>query len=604
MLDARAQAARRATPPPAASKPSSTSRFAWSPIACTATGKPARAERRTISSNSSPLVISTPEPSRSRAVREPERPVHEDLDVADPEQVVAEPRADADASSSRSSCSCGSDCQTRSVSAPSAWRRLPPGQDSQPAVLVVDGRDAARVRELDRRRAWRRSTRPRASSTTVSRKCQADSSRRTPVGSPRSSVSTTPPGTRRSPFARASAAEFSQSEWPSLAMSATGTSPVTGVERLLRRLDVRLPFAAPPAGSAQPAVGAARPARPAATRATASSSDARAFEPHLPLRERPLGEVDVGVGEAGEDAEAAEVDPLGARECRLVRPDPAGDPRRRRSRARPRVGSAGSIVRMTPFSRITVRETLRAVIPREEIEGRLRALPGRARGGRPRRRADRAGDRPLLPDRDGSERAPRSSPRRASRRSSCARRSSGRARRRRSSASSRCARSGSCPERSRASASRAGGSGSSSTCFRRRRTSGTRGGLPGFELADCSALLRRIRSVKSAWELEQIRLAPRRCSSHVADVDGASRARGHDRARARRRARARASRRRPPGAGPLPRLQQRALLRLGARGAERGRARVDRDADRRPGPERGRLEGRLRAGRSSAASRS
>ena len=31
--------------------------------------------------------------------------------------------------------------------------------------------------------------------------------------------------------------------------------------------------------------------------------------------------------------------------------------------------------------------------------------------------------------------------------------------------------------------------------------------LPGFELADCSAVLRRVRSVKSAWELQQIRRA-------------------------------------------------------------------------------------------------
>jgi hypothetical protein len=45
-----------------------------------------------------------------------------------------------------------------------------------------------------------------------SRKCQHDSSRRTPVGSPASSTSTTPPGTARSPLARASAAEFSQQE--------------------------------------------------------------------------------------------------------------------------------------------------------------------------------------------------------------------------------------------------------------------------------------------------------------------------------------------------------------------------------------------------------
>jgi hypothetical protein len=36
--------------------------------------------------------------------------------------------------------------------------------------------------------------------------------------------------------------------------------------------------------------------------------------------------VDVRVGEAGEDAAPAEVDALGARERRLVRPDAAGDP--------------------------------------------------------------------------------------------------------------------------------------------------------------------------------------------------------------------------------------------------------------------------------------
>ena len=51
-----------------ASKTSSASRLARSPIACTATGTPAAVAARTISSNSSRLVISTPLPSSSRAV--------------------------------------------------------------------------------------------------------------------------------------------------------------------------------------------------------------------------------------------------------------------------------------------------------------------------------------------------------------------------------------------------------------------------------------------------------------------------------------------------------------------------------------------------------
>ena len=57
---AAASAARRSR---VASNASSASRFAWSPIACTATGQPASAPRRTISSSSSRLVICTPLPS-------------------------------------------------------------------------------------------------------------------------------------------------------------------------------------------------------------------------------------------------------------------------------------------------------------------------------------------------------------------------------------------------------------------------------------------------------------------------------------------------------------------------------------------------------------
>ncbi len=47
---------------------------------------------------------------------------------------------------------------------------------------------------------------------------------------------------------------------------------------------------------------------------------------HVVSRERPRGEVDVRVGEAGQHAAAVEVDRLGARQRRLVHPDAAGDP--------------------------------------------------------------------------------------------------------------------------------------------------------------------------------------------------------------------------------------------------------------------------------------
>ena len=103
------------------------------------------------------------------------------------------------------------------------------------------------------------------------RNSQADSSRRTPVGSPDASVSTTPPGTRRSPSARASAAELSQSECPSRAISATGESEATASRSCFvgstggDQSPLRQPL---------PRIQAPRGARAAAsaTRATASSS--------------------------------------------------------------------------------------------------------------------------------------------------------------------------------------------------------------------------------------------------------------------------------------------------------------------------------------------
>ena len=97
------------------------------------------------------------------------------------------------------------------------------------------------------------------------------------------------------------------------------------VERLLRRLGGRSPVAAPPAEPAQPA--SARDVGDSACHARQRLVQrGRALEPHLALRERPGGEVDVRVREPREDAAAAEVDPVGARKRRLVGADSAGDP--------------------------------------------------------------------------------------------------------------------------------------------------------------------------------------------------------------------------------------------------------------------------------------
>ena len=100
------------------------------------------------SSSSSRLVISTPEPSSISAVCEPERAVHERLHVAEAEEVVAEARAQRERGELRE---------------PVGRERLPdpqrqalalvdPAEDrgrAEPAVLVVDRRDAAGVRDPD-----------------------------------------------------------------------------------------------------------------------------------------------------------------------------------------------------------------------------------------------------------------------------------------------------------------------------------------------------------------------------------------------------------------------------------------------------------------------
>ena len=184
-----------------------------SPIACTATGQPAaapraddllRARRRE--------VIARREPSSIQRGLRAERPVHERLEVAEPEEVVAEPRREGRARAARRPARAGATA-TRGASAPRARGCGRRSRRAEPAVLVVDRGDAAAFA----RRIPSRVAATHSSSVTVtkrSRKRQADSSRRMPGRRRRaSSRSTTPPGTSRSPPARASAAVLSQSEW-------------------------------------------------------------------------------------------------------------------------------------------------------------------------------------------------------------------------------------------------------------------------------------------------------------------------------------------------------------------------------------------------------
>ena len=207
---------------------------------------------------------------KSRRLR-PESAVHERLDVADAEVVVPEPRGEADLRDlvQLRRWERLPDADRQPFLARSAWKRG--SAPSQPSLSWM----AVTPREAASRSAGRISSSHSSSAiaarTRSRRNSQADSSRRTPVGSPDSSRSTTPPGTLRSPSPRASAAELSQSEWPSRAMSATGESGATASRSCLvgstggDQSPLRQPL---------PRIHDPRPTRaaPSATRATASSS--------------------------------------------------------------------------------------------------------------------------------------------------------------------------------------------------------------------------------------------------------------------------------------------------------------------------------------------
>ena len=72
--------------------------------------------------------------------------------------------------------------------------------------------------------------------------------------------------------------------------------------------------------------------------------------------------MDVGVGEGGKDAAPAKVDGVRSRERPFVDADPARDALARHRHC-PCLGSDSSIVRMTPFSRITAASLARTEPP-------------------------------------------------------------------------------------------------------------------------------------------------------------------------------------------------------------------------------------------------
>ena len=136
VLDPLAQAERRPERAASRSKASRASRLARSPIACTATGKPALAARgddlRELVGARDLHAGAVEHRRRARA----ERAVHEHLQVAEPDELAPEAGADAERSSG-ASWACGSDCQTRRLSDPARSSCCQSASAPQAAVLVV-----------------------------------------------------------------------------------------------------------------------------------------------------------------------------------------------------------------------------------------------------------------------------------------------------------------------------------------------------------------------------------------------------------------------------------------------------------------------------------
>ena len=270
------------------------------------------------------------------------------------------------------------------------------------------------------------------------------------------------------------------------------------------------------------------------------------------------------------------------------------------------VGSDGSIVRIVPFSQDHAAESQPtggpAGSPRAEIERASRRVPGGATGRRARRRR-----RSSSPSTSTTSRVRRRTPTSSSLPTGepvlLVRKTLERAR-----AESPLER----IEPLRSLRDLAGGAGrgrrrerparaSSSTCCRPPATSTTRAAAGATSSPTARAMLRRLRAVKSAWELERIREA----GAMLAGVGRLRRRRpprGDDRDRARRRRRGLAAASGAPGNPADACLRRRGSLRHHRGRADRGRVGRNRHAARRARPEPLRRPRAPPPGRSAAAS--
>ncbi len=252
-----------------------------------------------------------------------ERPVHEDLQVADAQQRRSEPAAQRERTELRQ-------LLVRN-GLPHAQRQrahllepLPQSRRAEPAVLVVDAGDAARVRELH------------ADAHRVDVLVVGDA--QVPLLEPPRRLFAKHAGRLAVRVALDDAAvdvEVAAGERERgrvepervvvLRDQQRGALAGDRVEIVPRRIAAVGPVAAAPTVTAQRASRRQRCVR-SAHALERFRERAAAVESHLVLRDRPRREVHVRVGEARNDAAAAEVDRLRTREHRLVDADASRDP--------------------------------------------------------------------------------------------------------------------------------------------------------------------------------------------------------------------------------------------------------------------------------------
>ncbi len=248
-----------------------------------------------------------------------ESPVHEALEVAETEEVVADARAETELGEGGHAIGR----QRLEDPQPQPFALVDATEDrrgAEPAVLVVDRSHPASVRQPDSRTGRLDPLLLRDVDETF-----AEAPRRFLTEDPGRLAGLVPLNDPAGDLQLTSSECESGRVEPERVVILRPERGGRRARHLVERFPCRgrLPTGVPPARAANPRPGHGVPADPVERLAETRG----AVEPNVGLRQRPGREVDVRIGEGREDAAAAQVDVVGSRKRRLVRPDATRDER-------------------------------------------------------------------------------------------------------------------------------------------------------------------------------------------------------------------------------------------------------------------------------------